>query len=133
MKKHGISGVIRGRLKKHSLNAVSLMLMVSLATMPARAYDWQVVVTHVITISPVGFPSYVEFTGDTVPSTCPGNYLFYFPQGADEATQQTNAKAVMAIVMAAQLSGNTVEVAGINPTSTFQYCQVQWIIGHNRP
>lgn len=120
-------------LHKYMFNAVSLLLIVSMATMPVKAYDWSGVTVHVVNISPVGFPSQVEFQGDTAPGTCPSNLFFYFPQGADQATQQTNAKGIMAILVAAQLTGHAVSLYGINPTSTFQYCQVQWIVASSQP
>lgn len=119
--------------KKYMFYAVSCLLIVSLTAMPAKAYDWQNVTVHVVSIAPVGFPGYVEFTADTGPSTC-SNLFFYIPQGADEATQQTNAKGVLAIVMAAQLTGHALNLAGINPTGTSglsQFCQIQYIWAGN--
>lgn len=120
----------RGNMKTHLFSVVSVLLVVSLMVIPASAYDFAGVVVHVTTISPVNFPGNVEFQSDNTPSACNG-VLYYFPVGADEATQQTNAKAVMAIVLSAQLTGRSVTIYGIYPTSTFQWCTVQWIFLNN--
>lgn len=121
----------RTRLHNRFFAIVSVSLMVALTVTPVKAYDFAGVVVHVTTISPVGFPGNVEFQGDTAPSACPANLFFYFPGGSDEATQQANAKAILATVMTAQLTGRSVTIYGINPTSTFAYCQAQWIVLNN--
>jgi hypothetical protein len=127
MKTHGINRLIRGGLKKHFLNVLSVALMIGLTVMPAKAYDFSGVVGHVTNVTPVGMPGYVEFTTDTMPSNCNGALFYYPPSNVDEATQQSNTKAIMAVVLSAQLSGRQVAIYGIFPTSTFQYCTVQWI------
>jgi hypothetical protein len=102
--------------------------MVSFSVMPAWAYDWGGIIVHVTSISPVGYPGNVEFTVDNAPSSCPGSYLFYFPNGASDVAKETNAKAILTIVLSAQLTGRSLTVYGINPSSSFPYCSVQWIV-----
>lgn len=118
------------KMKAHLFRVASVLVIVSLVAMPAHAYDFSGVVVHVTSISPVGFPGNVEFQSDNTPSACNG-YLFYFPQGPDTATQQTNAKGVLSIILSAQLTGRSLTIYGINPTSSFGYCQVQWIVLNN--
>lgn len=126
-----VNSIFRGtKLKKHLFACLSVLVIVSLTASPVRAYDFAGVVVHVTSISPVGMPGNVEFQSDNTPGACNG-YLFYFPSGSDEATQQANAKAVMAIVITAQLTGRSLTIYGINPTSSFGYCQAQWIVLNN--
>lgn len=128
----GISRILQRGMRKPIFNATSLVLIVSMAALPARAYDFSGVAGHVTTISPVGMPAYVEFGTDTMPSQCNGALFYYPPSNVDEATQEANTKAVMAVVLSAQLSGHQVYIYGIYPTSSFNYCTVQWIIGGNQ-
>lgn len=131
MKIHLVADISReSRLKRCLFSVASLLVIIALTATPVKAYDFAGVIVHVTAISPVGMPGDVEFTSDNTPSACNG-FLFYFPSGSDEATQQANAKAVMAIVLTAQLTGRSLVIYGINPTSSFQYCTVQWIALNN--
>jgi len=114
-------------MKKWSLNAVSVVLVFSLTVMPARAYDFSGVVGHVTSVTPMGMPNYAEFTTDTMPSNCNGALFYYPPPNVDEATQHDNTKAIMAVVLSAQLSGRQIAIYGIFPAGSNQYCTVQWL------
>jgi hypothetical protein len=114
-------------MKKLLLNAVSVVVVIGLNVMPAHAYDFSGVVGHVISVTPIGMPNYVEFTTDTMPTNCNGALFYYPPTNVDEATQHDNTKAIMAVVLSAQLSGRQIAIYGIFPTGSNQYCTVQWL------
>lgn len=90
---------------------VLAMLMTSI---PAFATDWAVD-GHVYVLSSTQVPGSFSFQSDVAAGNCAaGSWLTYIPQGSDTTSQQENAKAVFALLMAAQLSGHRVKSLGYN-------------------
>jgi hypothetical protein len=112
-------------MKKIVSFITGVMVLMVFSVMPMKAYDFAGVVVHVTTISPIQAPGAFDFTTDNTPAACNG-VIYYFAGGSDEATQHANGQAVLATLLAAQLSGQSVTIYGANPTSTFQYCVLQW-------
>jgi len=109
-------------MRKSLFVSVSTLLMISLTAMPAMAEDWSAFSVHVTIIQTSFVPQVFDFQVDKPPSACAsGEWIFYFGQGPDTPTQQANLKAVLATLLAAQLSGRAVNIFGLNPGSN-GYC-----------
>jgi hypothetical protein len=94
-----------------------------------EAADWTVSSAHVTLVEASYMPSAVYFYVDAQAGPCAaGSYLQYVGQGPDQATKQANAKAVFALLLAAKLSGQTVQIDGSNTIpSGFPACVVQFV------
>ena len=113
-------------MKKFIFSLVAVLLAVSLLTTPAFAYvDWQVFGIHVTMVDPSAMPSFIVLTVDTAVGPCSaGAYIQYDPQGTDATAQQANVKSVLAMLLSAKLSGQTVSLAGSNTLNSFGRCVV---------
>ena len=110
---------------------VVALAVVLLSFTPATAqpaYDWNVIGVHVTVVEGTYVPNQVTFQSDANGgASCPaGTWLTYkATQGTDAQTQQANVKAVYALLLAAKLSGNTVNLFGKNAGCIVNFVHLQ--------
>jgi hypothetical protein len=104
------------------------------AISPAIAYDWDVIGVHITVVEGTYMPGAISFQTDVaVGTTCPaGSWLIWNGLGPDAQTQQANAKSVYALLLAAKLSGKTVNLFGNNkapvgPPTNANTCLVTFV------
>ena len=88
----------------------------------ANPYDWSVR-SSVTRIEVTYMPDEIVFALEAPAGPCPsGHNLRYTPAGADVVSKASNAKAVLAVLLAAKTSGQHVLVYGSN-----QGCQARFV------
>jgi hypothetical protein len=109
----------------------SVLSIFALAVSPAIAQSTTGFFTaHITSIQTTSGATSFDFTTDNTPSSCNG-FIFYNATGADEATQIANASAALASLLAAEISGHSVNLIGnIDGFST--YCSVSTIFVNNQ-
>lgn len=120
-------------MKKQLTFATAILFIIAFAATPVTAFQtgWGPITVHIVGIQTGAAPLDFDFTTDNTPSTCSGA-IFYIATGPDEATKIANANAAFAGLLAAQLSGHSVSITGLNPTSSFPYCQLQYLWTNNQ-
>jgi hypothetical protein len=92
--------------------AVLVLISSLLATNVAQAYSWNTTAKVVLTESTY-MPGAVAFQIDRATSGCPlGSFVTWPAHGTDPADKRDNAKATLALLMAAQMSGRTINLFG---------------------
>ena len=112
-------------MKKKLLALLPLLLA---SSVDAYAYDWGIT-AHVTIVEATYMPNLITFTIDKNAGTCAaGTWMSWPGQGATTADKQSNAKAVMALLMTAEVTGNSINLYGVNSG-----CSGQYVHMNNKP
>lgn len=107
-------------MRKFVVPLLSCFASVASAQVP---YDWFELNARVVSIEVTYMPSLILFSTDASVGSCPaGTFLRWNGNGADVATKQSNAKSVLAALMAAKLSGTAIRMYGVNAN-----CEVRFV------
>jgi len=105
------------------LVVTSLLFIVGLLS---SLFDWNVQGVHVIVVEPTYIPRSVSFQIDTAAGACPaGTWLSWPAQGSDPQSQEANVAAVYATLLAAKVTGKTINLYGMNAGCIGKFLHMQ--------
>ncbi|SRR5216684_5718950 len=94
-------------------NLLFVSVLTLLLSTPAMASDWQAIGVHVTLLEATYMPQQVTFRVDANAGNCTAGAYWLIWNG-HYADPPANAKAVYALLLAAQLSGKTINIWGNN-------------------
>jgi hypothetical protein len=111
---------------RQAMIAASTLLAGLLIGSPAMAWDWNGLGVHITVVEPTYIPDRITFQADATLGPCPaGSWLTWKGQGADAVAKQSNVEAVYALLLAAKLSGITVNLFGDNAGCVATFIHLQ--------
>jgi len=115
-------------MKRLVISALILNLLLSTPGMAQPSYQWELHGVHVVAIGGQDMPDLATFTVDQNPppsANCEaGNFLLWPGQGADTLTKRRSVEAVYAMLLAAKLTKNPIDVYGNNAPAAHGNCTV---------
>jgi hypothetical protein len=125
MSSNGVCGELQRGIRMRPVGrwqamiAASTLLAGLVVGSPVMAWEWNGSGVHITVVEPTYIPDRITFQADTAfsdPSrgvACPaGTWLTWKGQGADAGAKQSNVEAVYSLLLAAKLSGITVNLYG---------------------
>ena len=109
---------------KKLLIATSAALLLS--STPSMAFDFEQLGVRVTVVEATYIPDQVTFQINKAVGNCAaGTWLTWRGRGLDTLSQQINVEAVFSLLLAAKITGNTVNVYGDNAGCMIRFIHMQ--------